>query len=184
MAQRNLTTWNDPLFRKKSRVVESFDERLWTLLDDMRETLEKVGGYGCAAVHVGVLRRVVVVLEDSGVIELINPSIIETSTETQEVLEGSIAPGAPRGYVIRPQSVTVSALDRNGNPISITGNGFLAATLCHEIDHLDGIMFTDKEKMGLFRLLEEGREAAKEGRTRPYKDAFDDIEQEIIDGHI
>ena len=144
MAQRNLTTWNDPIFRKKSRMVEAFDERLWTLLDDMRETLEKVGGYGCAAVHVGVLRRVVVVMEDSGVIELVNPSIIEASTETHEVLEGSIAPGAPRGYVIRPQSVTVSALDRNGNPIFITGTGFLAATLCHELDHLDGIMFTDK----------------------------------------
>ena len=144
MAQRNLTTWNDPLFRKKSRVVESFDERLWILLDDMRETLAKVGGYGCAAVHVGVLRRVVVVLEDSGVIELINPTIIETSTETQEVVEGSIAPGAPRGYVIRPKSVTVSALNRNGKPISINGTGFLAATFCHEIDHLDSIMFTDK----------------------------------------
>ena len=109
MAIRNLTSWGDPIFRKKSRIVEKFDERLWTLLDDMRETLEKVGGYGCAAVHVGILRRVVVVLDDNGVIELINPSIIEMSTDTQDVLEGSIAPGAPRGHVTRPQSVTVSA---------------------------------------------------------------------------
>jgi len=144
MAIRNLTSWNDPLFRKKSREVERFDERLWTLLGDMHDTLKKVGGYGCAAVHVGVLRRVVVVNDESGVIELINPKIIETSTETQEVMEGSIAPGAPRGTVIQPKSVTISACDRNGNQITISGTDFLAATYFHEIDHLDGIMFIDK----------------------------------------
>jgi len=110
----------------------------------MRGTLDKVGGYGCAAVHVGVLRRVVVVNDESGVIELINPKIIETSDETQEVMEGSIAPGAPRGKVVRPKSVTISAFDRNGNQITVSGTDFLAATYCHEIDHLDGIMFIDK----------------------------------------
>ena len=144
MAIRNLTNCNDPIFRKTSRAVEKFDERLWTLLDDMRETLEKVNGYGCAAVHVGILKRVVVVNDDNGVIELINPIIVETSEETQEVLEGSIAPGAPRGYVIRPESVTVKGFDRNGNPIEVQGDGFLAATLCHEIDHLAGVLFMDK----------------------------------------
>lgn len=148
MAKRNLTEWNDPLFRKKSRTVEQFDERLWALLDDMRETLKSVGGYGCAAVHIGVLRRVVVVNDDSDVIELINPSITEASAQTQEVMEGSIAPGAPRATVTRPKSVTVSAFDRNGNPITVSGSGFLAATFCHEIDHLDGILFTDKAKKG------------------------------------
>jgi peptide deformylase len=146
MALRILTNWNDPLFRKKSRIVEKYDERLWALLDDMRETLDKAGGYGCAAVHVGVLRRVVVVNDESGVIELINPTITGESAETQEVLEGSIAPGAPRGYVTRPMSVTVSAFDRNGNPITADGTDFLAATFCHEIDHLDGILFTDKAR--------------------------------------
>ena len=144
MGTRTLTNWNDPIFRKISRAVEKFDERLWNMLDDMRETLEKVNGYGCAAVHVGVLQRVVVVNDDGEVIELINPTIAETSEETQEVLEGSIAPGAPRGYVIRPKSVTVSAVDRNGNPVTVKGDGFLAATFCHEIDHFDGILFTDK----------------------------------------
>ena len=146
MGIRNLTKWDDPIFRKTSRAVEKFDERLWNLLDDMRDTLEKVNGYGCAAVHIGVLRRVVVVNDDSGVIELINPIIIETSTEIQEVQEGSIAPGAPQGYVTRPKSVTVSAFDRNGNPTTVSGTDFLAATFCHEIDHLDGILFTDKAK--------------------------------------
>ena len=144
MALRNLTEWSDPIFRKTSRAVEKFDERLWALLNDMHETLESVGGYGCAAVHIGVLRRVVVVNDDNGIIELINPTITEASTETQEVKESSIAPGAPRGTVIRPKSVTVSAFDRNGNPITVSGSDFLAATFCHEIDHLDGIMFTDK----------------------------------------
>lgn len=162
MAIRNLTNFNDPLFRKTSKPVVKFDDKLWTLLDDMRDTLEKVKGYGCAAVHVGILRRVVVVLDktgasdktgatgksdapnNAGVIELINPSILEASAETERVLEGSIAPDAPRGYVERPCKVVVSALNRHGEPITVAGEGFLAATFCHEIDHLDGILFTDK----------------------------------------
>ena len=146
MALRNLISWNDPLFRKTSRPVEKFDERLWSLLDDMLETLRHVGGYGCAAVHVGILRRAIVIDDESGVIELVNPTITHESADTQEVPEGSIAPGAPRETVIRPQSVTVAAFDRNGNPITINGCDFLAATLCHEIDHLDGMLFTDKAK--------------------------------------
>ena len=144
MGLRNLTHWGAPLFRKKSRAVEKYDERLWELLNDMRETLVKVGGYGCAAVHVGVLRRVVVVNDESGVIELVNPVVVEMSEETQEVFEGSIAPGSPRGYVTRPQIVTVSGFDRNGKEITVKGDGFLAATLLHEIDHLDGVMFINK----------------------------------------
>ena len=150
MAIRKLTNWNaeslcgNPLFRKKSRPVESFDERLWTLLDDMRETLEKVGGYGCAAVHVGILRRVVVILDDSGVIELVNPTITEISEQTLLCREGSIAPDSPQDVVRRPKSVTVSGFDRHGNAITVSGEDFLAATLCHEIDHLDGVLFTDR----------------------------------------
>ncbi len=143
MALRKLTDWNDPIFRKTSRAVEKYDERLWALLDDMRDTLEKVGGYGCAAVHIGILRRVVVVNDDCGVIELINPTITEASEVSQNVREGSIAPGAPWGMVAQPKSVTVSAYDRDGNPITVGGSDFLAATFCHEIDHLDGILFTD-----------------------------------------
>ena len=110
----------------------------------MRDTLKKVNGYGCAAVHVGVLRRVVVILDESGVIELINPEITEVSGELQSIPEGSIAPDSPYGNVIRPKSVTVSGLDRHGNAITVQGEDFLAATLCHEIDHLDGILFADK----------------------------------------
>ena len=144
MALRNLTHWTDPRFRKASRPVEQFDERLWDLLGDMKDTLEKAKGYGCAAVHVGILRRVVVVLDDKVTFELVNPVVVEVSDETNEVQEGSIAPGSPRGKVIRPKSVTVTGFDRNGNEITIKGEGFLAATLLHEIDHLDGILFTEK----------------------------------------
>ena len=156
MALRNLTNWSDPRFRMKSRPVVNFDEGLWTLLEDMRDTLMKARGYGCAAVHVGVLRRVVVILDDNGaglssrkepaagLIELVNPVISKESEETQEVMEGSIAPGAPRGTVVRPKNVTALGFDRHGNPLTITAGGFLAATLCHEIDHLDGVVFTDK----------------------------------------
>jgi peptide deformylase len=144
MALRNLTNWSDPLFRKRSREVEKFDSRLHELLDDMLETLKHANGYGCAAVHVGVLRRVVVINDSNGLIELVNPMLTESSAETQIVLEGSIAPGAPRGYVTRPKSVTVSGFDRKGQAITISGTGFLAAALCHEIDHLDGVLFADK----------------------------------------
>jgi peptide deformylase len=112
----------------------------------MLDTLKHVNGYGCAAVHVGILRRAVVVNDPNGVIELINPVITEASEETQEVMEGSIAPDSPRGYVIRPKSITVSGFDRNGEPIIVNGSDFLAAALCHEIDHLDGIMFIDNVK--------------------------------------
>ena len=151
MALRNLMNGNDPVFRKKSRPVEKYDKRLWVLLEDMRETLEKANGYGCAAVHVGILRRVVVVNDKDGVVELVNPRIVDESVEMQEVLEGSIAPGAPRGKVMRPKSVTVSAYDRNGNEVTVSGTDSLAATYCHEIDHLDGVLFTDKALHALSR---------------------------------
>lgn len=144
MALRTLTPWNDPVFRKHSRPVGAFDARLWTLLDDMLDTLRSVGGYGCAAVHIGILRRAVVVDDSTGVIELINPEIIERSPETQIVQEGSIAPAAPRGAVLRPKYVTLRGFDRNGAAITVQGRDFLAATFCHELDHLDGILFTDQ----------------------------------------
>lgn len=103
MALRYLISWDDPLFRKKSRPVGKFDERLWALLDDMHDTLEKVGGYDFAAVHVDILRRVAIINDERGVIELVNPVITEESAEKQEVPEGSIPPGAPRRAIVRPE---------------------------------------------------------------------------------
>lgn len=144
MAIRQITNWQDDRFDKTSRPIDKFDPRLHTLLDDMLDTLREVDGYGCAAVHVGILRRAVVIDDPTGVIELINPMITHSSPETQLVKEGSIAEGAPWGMVNRPVAVTVTASDRTGQPITLTGEGFLAATLCHEIDHLDGIRFSTK----------------------------------------
>ena len=144
MAIRQLTHFNDERFRKKSKPVTKFDEKLWELLGDMRDTLKRTKGYGCAAVHVGVLKRVVLVLDNDNAIELVNPVVIAQSTEAERILEGSIAPEAPRGYVERPKKVTVEACDRNGNPVTINAEGFFAATLCHEIDHLDGLLYSDK----------------------------------------
>ncbi|GHU76953.1 peptide deformylase [Clostridia bacterium] len=144
MALRQLVRFDDERFRKVSKAVVKFDERLWTLLDDMYETLKKVNGYGMAAVHVGVLRRAVLINDNGVKIELVNPTIMSESEDTQRVFEGSIAGGAPWGYVIRPMFVTVSAVDRNGEAVTTGASGFLAATLCHEIDHLDGVLFADK----------------------------------------
>ena len=144
MAIRNVIDFDNPKFHKTSRAITSFDEKLAGLLDDMLDTLRHVGGYGCAGVHVGVLKRVVVIDGENGLIELINPVVAQTSEATQVVTEGSISAKAPQGDVIRPLSVVVSGFDRQGNPIEVTGEGFLSATLCHEIDHLDGILFSDK----------------------------------------
>ncbi|GHV11457.1 peptide deformylase [Clostridia bacterium] len=144
MALRQLVRFDDDNFRKISRPVEKFDKRLWALLDDMYDTLKNVGGYGMTAAHIGILRRAVVIDDENGRIELINPAITTKSEQTQRVFEGSIAGGAPWGYVIRPLEVSVSAADRFGNPVTQDGNGFLAATLYHEIDQLDGVRFTDK----------------------------------------
>ena len=144
MAIRQLTHFKDERFLKKSKTVTKFDEKLWELLGDMRDTLKRANGYGCAAVHMGVLKRVVLILDNDIPIELVNPVIIAQSTETEKILEGSIAPEAPRGYVERPRKVEIEAYDRNGNLVTINAEGFLAATLCHEIDHLDGILFSDK----------------------------------------
>lgn len=145
MAIRQLTSFNDEKFRKKSREIIKFDERLGQLLDDMLDTLRYVQGYGCAAVHVGVLKRVVLIDGDNGdLMELVNPTITETSQETQQVFEGSISTGSPWAYVNRPIFLSVSAFNRWGQPISVKADGFLAATLMHEIEHLDGILFTDR----------------------------------------
>jgi peptide deformylase len=144
MALRRLINFDDETFRKKSKPVTDFDARLADLLDDMYDTLKKSGGYGMAAAHIGVLRRVVVIDGKDGGIELVNPIITAQSKEVQRVFEGSIAPNAPWGYVVRPLEVTIAAADRFGEPIELTGSDFLAATLCHEIGHLDGVLFTDK----------------------------------------
>ena len=146
MAIRNIVTIDDPVLRKKSRLVVNFDEKLWTLLDDMKETLKKADGAGLAAVQVGILRRAVIVdVGDGKPLELINPEIVETSGE-QEGQEGCLSLPGKWGVVRRPEFVKVRAQNRKGQWCMFKGEGLKARCFCHEIDHLDGIVFTDRAK--------------------------------------
>ena len=146
MAIRNIVTIDDPVLRKKSRPVVNFDEKLWTLLDDMKETLKKADGAGLAAVQVGILRRAVIVdVGDGKPLELINPEIVETSGE-QEGQEGCLSLPGKWGVVRRPEFVRVRAQNRKGQWCMYKGEGLKARCFCHEIDHLDGIVFTDRAK--------------------------------------
>jgi len=143
MAIRNIRTENDPILRKKSRVVESFDEKLWQLLDDMKETMEKAEGVGLAAVQVGILKRVVVINVGDGLMELINPQILETEG-VQCSAEGCLSLPGKQGTTIRPMTVKVKAQNRNGNWCVYKGTELKAKAFCHEIDHLDGVLYIDK----------------------------------------
>lgn len=146
MAIRNIVTIKDSVLRKKSRPVVKFDEKLWMLLDDMKDTLKKADGVGLAAVQVGILRRVVIVdVGDGKPVELINPEIVEQSGE-QEGQEGCLSLPGEWGIVTRPEFVKVRAQNRKGQWCMHKGEGLKARCFCHEIDHLDGIVFTDKAK--------------------------------------
>lgn len=141
MAKRTIVTREDPVLRKHSRPVEKVDDRIRILLDDMYDTMKEVG-VGLAAPQVGILRRVVVIDIGDGRIDLVNPEIIATEGE-QEELEGCLSCPGENGYTRRPMKVTVKALDYNGEEFTMTGEGLLARAFCHELDHLDGILFTD-----------------------------------------
>ncbi|MBQ4245204.1 MAG: peptide deformylase, partial [Clostridia bacterium] len=143
MALRNIVKVGDPILTKKSRAVEKFDERLWTLLDDMKETMYAANGVGLAAVQVGVLKRVVVIDVGDGYMELINPEITEKSgIQTEE--EGCLSLPGESGVTIRPAVVKVKAQDRNGKWCVYKGEGLKARCFCHETDHLDGVVFTQR----------------------------------------
>ena len=122
--------------------MQKFDLRLWLLLRDMADTMYKADGVGLAAPQVGILRRVVVVDTGDGLVELINPEIIAREGE-QAGAEGCLSLPGRQGYVVRPQKVTVRALDRKGKPFEITAEGLKARAICHEIDHLDGVLYID-----------------------------------------
>jgi len=140
MAIRQILKEGDESLTKVSRRVEKIDERILQLLDDMKETMYKADGVGLAAPQVGILKRVVVIDIGDGVLELINPEIISSTGEQREV-EGCLSLPGVSGYTLRPMNVTAVAFDREGREITITGTGLLARALCHEIDHLDGILF-------------------------------------------
>ncbi len=143
MALRKIVTKEDPILRRISRKVEKFDKRLWDLLDDMKETLADADGAGLAAVQVGVLRRVVIVDVGDGLLELINPEITDKSEEFQEEAEGCLSIPGEYGITRRPQWVIVKAQNREGKWVLYKGEGLKARCFCHELDHLDGILYTD-----------------------------------------
>lgn len=147
MALRIIKTEEDPILRKKSRPVTEFNDRLFTLLDDMKDTMYKAEGVGLAAVQVGVLRRAVVIDCGDGFLELINPEIIKSSGRQKET-EGCLSLPNKSGVTLRPSKVKVRAQDRNGEWHEYDGTDLKARCFCHEIDHLDGILFTDKLARG------------------------------------
>ncbi|HJB26069.1 MAG TPA: peptide deformylase [Firmicutes bacterium] len=142
MAIRNIVKEGDEILRKKSRVVVKFDERLHTLLDDMAQTMYEAHGVGLAAPQVGILKRVVVIDVGDGLIELVNPVIVEAKGKN-EGSEGCLSVPGEWGIVVRPSKVKVKAQNRYGEEIILKGTDLLARAFCHEIDHLEGILFKD-----------------------------------------
>lgn len=142
MAIRIIRESDDEILRKKCKVVKKFDEKLHVLLDDMAETMQQANGVGLAAPQVGMLKRAVVIDIGEGLVELINPEIIETDGE-QTGREGCLSVPGKAGDVTRPNYVKVRAFDRNGEEFEIEGEELMARALCHELDHLDGILYTD-----------------------------------------
>ena len=143
MAIRNIREDGDPILRKKARPVTEFNERLFELLDDMAETMYEAPGVGLAGPQVGVLRRVVVMDVGDGLLELVNPEIVKTEGE-QTGEEGCLSLPGLCGLVKRPMTVQVKAQNREGKWCFYKGEELKARCFCHEIDHLDGILYKDK----------------------------------------
>ncbi len=170
MALREVVKIGDDVLRKKCREVTVFDDRLRELLDDMVETLQTEDGAGLAAPQVGILKRAVVVdvRDKHGVIEFINPEIL-SSEGTQQGDEGCLSDPGVWCVVERPKKVTVKAQDRFGKEFTLTGEDMLARAICHEIDHLDGILFTDRAVPGSMRKDSPNNKPSKNMKHSPGK---------------
>ena len=143
MAIRNVVQVGDDVLRQKCFPVETFDEGLWALLDDMKDTVKKEQGAGLAAPQVGILRRVVVVDVEEGYFEFVNPVILSQKGE-QTSWEGCLSVRGKSGIVSRPMKVKLAYQDRNGEKYVLQAKGFFARAICHELDHLDGVLYIDK----------------------------------------
>lgn len=143
MALRTIITEGDERLRKHCREVTDFNERTHILLDDMYETMKSAKGVGLAAPQVGILRRAVVVDVGDGLHELVNPKIVQTKGN-QESTEGCLSVPGEYGILHRPRYVKVEAQDRDGNPFTLEAEEYLAVAVCHELDHLEGVLFIDK----------------------------------------
>ncbi|GAA0180079.1 peptide deformylase [Clostridium sediminicola] len=143
MALRKIRLWDDEILRKKSKQVKVVDDKIRQILNDMADTMYNTeNGGGLAAPQVGILKRLVVIDMGEGLIKLVNPKIINREG-SQEVIEGCLSIPNRWGKLIRPTKVTIQALNEMGEEIILTGKGNLAKCFCHEIDHLEGILFTD-----------------------------------------
>ena len=160
MGLRKIMTVKEPCLHKVCRPVEKFDGKLHRLLDDMKETLAEANGVGLAAPQVGILRRVVVVDTGEEMLELVNPELLETSGE-QVGSEGCLSVPGKYGIVKRPNYAKVRAYDRDGNEFEVEGEELMARCCCHELDHLDGIVYT--EIMERYLTEEEMKEQSEEG---------------------
>ncbi|MEA4987100.1 MAG: peptide deformylase [Anaerovorax sp.] len=144
MALRNIVLDGDPILRKKCKPVEEVNNKIRQILDDMAETMyDSENGAGLAASQVGILKRLVVIDMGSGLLKLVNPEII-SEEGSQEVIEGCLSFPGQYGKLIRPKKVRVKALNEDGEPITLEGEGDMAKCFCHEIDHLNGVVFVDK----------------------------------------
>lgn len=157
MATRRIVEIGDNKLRKQCKIVDKFDKRLNTLLKDMAETMYKANGVGLAAPQVGILKRAVVIDVGEGLIELVNPEIIAREGE-QSGPEGCLSIPGRSGIVVRPNVVTVHAQNAQGDDIEVVGEEFFARAICHELDHLDGVMYVDIMEREIFPEDEEDDE--------------------------
>ncbi|NLO85632.1 MAG: peptide deformylase [Clostridiales bacterium] len=154
MATRKIVEIGDNKLRKQCKIVDKFDKRLNILLKDMAETMYKANGVGLAAPQVGILKRAVVIDVGDGLIELVNPVIIAREGE-QSGPEGCLSIPGRSGIVVRPNAVTVHAQNAQGDDIEVLGEEFFARAICHELDHLDGVMYVDIMEREIFPEEEE-----------------------------
>lgn len=155
MAIREIREYGDEILRKKAREVENVDDKIRELLEDMIETMHKYNGVGLAAPQVGILKRVVVIdlYDDNGPIRLINPKIIKQKGK-QEVEEGCLSFPNQYAKMVRPEEVVAEALNEKGEKIKIKAKGLLAQAICHELEHLEGILFIDNMLPGTLEYVE------------------------------
>ena len=143
MARKFVVQTGDPVLREKCTEVKTFNGELWRLLDDMKETVRAEEGAGLAAPQIGIAKRVVVIDVEEGFFELVNPVIVAVKGE-QTGAEGCLSVKGKQGTVTRPYKVRAEYRDRNGKKHKLTAEGFFARAVCHELDHLDGILYTDR----------------------------------------
>ena len=164
MSERTVRQTGDELLRKQSKDVTELNDRLKELISDMKDTMKIHGGCGLAAVQVGVLKKIIICApeENKEPILLINPEIISASEEKEDDYEGCLSVDGYRGKVTRPKNIVVKAKDENMNDIEFDAEGFFARIICHEVDHLNGVLYTDKVLPGTLKDVNEEDDANEE----------------------